>query len=224
MEHSELLLLYKNMITLRRIAFAYGINPNNFVDMDTVYVSSLDGTYDIKIGEGSIIAPYVCFYGKVVIGKDTFIGPFIELYNVSIGDRCEIGRPQIIDTNIGDDARIGKFAEMKNVKKIGKNFHALHSSYLGDVEEIGDDVNIAANTVTANFDGTPIKNKTIIGNRVETGINSSLVSRKDKTKKNEPGLLIIGDDVTIGANAIITKDVPPGVTVIGLNKILEKKD
>lgn len=33
----------------------------------------------------------------------------------------------------------------------------------------------------------------------------------------------IGDDVTIGANAVITKGIPNDVTVVGFNKVINEE-
>lgn len=48
-----------------------------------------------------------------------------------------------------------------------------------------------------------------VGNRVSIGAGAKVI-----------GPVKIGDDVTIGANAVVTKDVPDGATVVGFNKIL----
>ena len=38
------------------------------------------------------------------------------------------------------------------------------------------------------------------------------------------GPCIIGDDVRIGANAVVTKDVPAGATVVGANRIIVTRE
>jgi UDP-3-O-[3-hydroxymyristoyl] glucosamine N-acyltransferase len=57
--------------------------------------------------------------------------------------------------------------------------------------------------------GTVIGGSCVIGANCFIGINASI---KNKVR--------IGNNVTIGMSAVITKDVPDGVTVIGVNKIL----
>ena len=49
----------------------------------------------------------------------------------------------------------------------------------------------------------------VIGNDVYIGAGARVL-----------GDVRIGDGVTIGANAIVTQDVPPGVTVVGANRII----
>lgn len=48
-----------------------------------------------------------------------------------------------------------------------------------------------------------------IGNRVYIGAGAKIL-----------GPLSIGDDAIVGANAVVTKDVPAGATVVGANRIL----
>jgi serine O-acetyltransferase len=36
------------------------------------------------------------------------------------------------------------------------------------------------------------------------------------------GPVTIGDDAVVGANAVVTKDVPAGATVVGANRILNR--
>ena len=51
-----------------------------------------------------------------------------------------------------------------------------------------------------------------IGNRVYIAAGAKVL-----------GDITIGDDVIIGANAVVTKDVPPDVVVVGANRIMAKK-
>lgn len=44
-----------------------------------------------------------------------------------------------------------------------------------------------------------------LGKRVDIGVGAKLV-----------GNITIGDDAIIGANAVVTRDVPPGVTMVGI--------
>ena len=50
----------------------------------------------------------------------------------------------------------------------------------------------------------------VIGNDVYIGAGARVL-----------GDVRIGDGVTIGANAIVTRDIPAGVTVVGSNRIVE---
>lgn len=48
-----------------------------------------------------------------------------------------------------------------------------------------------------------------VGDRVSFGAGSKVI-----------GPVKIGDDVEIGANAVVTKDVPAGSTVVGFNRLV----
>lgn len=52
-----------------------------------------------------------------------------------------------------------------------------------------------------------------LGNRVYVGAGAKLI-----------GDICIGDDVRIGANAVVTKDVPSGTTVVGYNKVFKNRE
>ena len=68
---------------------------------------------------------------------------------------------------------IGNFVEVKKTT-LGKGSKASHLSYLGDAI-IGAGVNIGAGTITCNYDGVN-KHKTIMGNGVFIGSNSTLIA------------------------------------------------
>jgi bifunctional UDP-N-acetylglucosamine pyrophosphorylase/glucosamine-1-phosphate N-acetyltransferase len=72
-----------------------------------------------------------------------------------------------------------------------------HLSYIGDAD-VGEDTNLGAATITANYDGTR-KHRTTIGDRVKTSVDTTLVAP-----------VTVGDDAYTGAGSVITKDVPAG--------------
>ena len=100
--------------------------------------------------------------------------------------------------------------------KIGKNFYANYDCILLDVNriEIGDNVLLgpkvqiytAMHPVDPNerFSGKEFAKKIIIGNNVWIG-GSTIIC---------PGIKI-GDNVTIGAGSVVTKDIPNNVVAVG---------
>jgi bifunctional UDP-N-acetylglucosamine pyrophosphorylase/glucosamine-1-phosphate N-acetyltransferase len=102
-------------------------------------------------------------------------------------------------TVLGERAKIGTFVEIKN-SQVGARTKIPHLSYIGDAE-IGEDTNIAAANVTANFKHEPglPKAKTRIGRNVRTAVDNTF---------DAP--VSIGDDAWIAPGAVITDDVPPG--------------
>ena len=75
--------------------------------------------------------------------------------------------------DIGEDAHIGNFVEVKKVT-VGKGAKANHLAYLGD-GTVGAGANIGAGTIFCNYDGFD-KNDTHIGENAFIGSNSALVA------------------------------------------------
>lgn len=157
-----------------------------------------------EIGAKTIIFPNCVIMGRVVIGKNcvimpgsTLIGeeiieaekangktemrlgdnclvcPNTTLLNVEAGDGVTFGLPHQKNSKIGDGTIIGALAEL-NRSVLGKNVKDAHHSYLGDTTA-GDDSNIGAGTITANYDGKN-KHKTIFGPNCSTGIHTSIIA------------------------------------------------
>ena len=97
------------------------------------------------------------------------------------------------NTVLNEKNKIGNFVELKHVIS-GKNVKINHLSYIGDTS-IGKSSNIGAGSITCNYDGNK-KNKTFIGSNAFVGSNSTMVAP-----------LRIGNNSTIGAGSVITKDV-----------------
>ena len=72
-------------------------------------------------------------------------------------------------------------------------------------QSIGDDVIVRQNTTFGIAGLNALTDRPMIGSRVEIGAGAVIVGR-----------LHIGDDAIIGANAVVTKSVPPGAVVGGV--------
>jgi bifunctional UDP-N-acetylglucosamine pyrophosphorylase/glucosamine-1-phosphate N-acetyltransferase len=106
-----------------------------------------------------------------------------------------------MNAQIGEDARIGNFVEVKK-SRIGKGAKAQHLAYLGD-SEVGAKSNIGAGTITCNYDGVR-KNETHIGDNVKIGSDTMLIAP-----------VSVGDGAVTGAGSVVTKDVEAGKLVVG---------
>jgi bifunctional UDP-N-acetylglucosamine pyrophosphorylase/glucosamine-1-phosphate N-acetyltransferase len=96
---------------------------------------------------------------------------------------------------------IGNFAEVKG-SRLGRRTKMGHFSYIGDTE-VGDDVNIGAGTITANYDGQQ-KHRTVIGDGAFIGSDTMLVAP-----------VRIGAGARTSAGSVVTRDVPDGMMAIG---------
>src|SRR5947208_13486227 len=110
---------------------------------------------------------------------------------------------------IGRDARIGNFVEVKK-SKIGRGTKASHLTYLGDAT-IGEDTNIGAGTVTCNYDGKQ-KHQTVIEDHVKIGSDTMLIAP-----------VRVGSGAVTGAGSVVTEDVPPNTLVAGVPAKIKKK-
>jgi bifunctional UDP-N-acetylglucosamine pyrophosphorylase/glucosamine-1-phosphate N-acetyltransferase len=174
---------------------------------------------ELTIGRDTVIYPNTSISLLSEIGTDCVLGPNARLSAAKLGDRVTVRESVIVESEVGNDVTIGPYAHLRghavlgNDVKVGnfveiKNSEladgakASHLSYLGDAT-IGEETNVGAGTITANFDGEK-KNRTTIGKNVRIGSNSSLIAP-----------VTIGDGALTGAGAVVTKDVAPGARVVG---------
>jgi bifunctional UDP-N-acetylglucosamine pyrophosphorylase / glucosamine-1-phosphate N-acetyltransferase len=166
------------------------------IDVDVI----LEG--EVKLGDGVRIGPF-CRLRDVALAPGTVVHAHSDLDGVRSDGACIIGpfarlRP---GTELAEGVHVGNFVETKKAR-LGRGSKANHLTYLGDVE-IGAGVNVGAGTITCNYDGVN-KFVTRIGDRAFIGSNSSLVAPVE-----------IGDDATIGAGSVITRDAPAGKLSVG---------
>jgi bifunctional UDP-N-acetylglucosamine pyrophosphorylase/glucosamine-1-phosphate N-acetyltransferase len=138
----------------------------------------------VEIEPDVTIHPQSVLRGPATIASGVEIGPFAYI------------RP---GTSVGAGAKIGTFVEVKK-SLVGARTKIPHLSYVGDAE-IGEDSNIAAGNITANFPherGKP-KGVTRIGSNVRTGVDNTFGAP-----------VSVGDDAWIAPGTVITDDVPPG--------------
>ncbi len=201
--------------TLReRIICAHMLAGVTIIDPASTYIDA-----GVAIAPDTTIAPQTHLLGRTTIGANCAIGPGTLVRDSSIGDRCGVRYSMIeqstlendIDVGpyshlrpasyISDGAHIGNFAEVK-ASRLGKRTKMGHFSYLGDAQ-VGDDVNIGAGTITANYDGVN-KNETVIGDGAFIGSDTMLVAP-----------VRIGAGARTGAGSVVNRDVPDGMTAIG---------
>jgi bifunctional UDP-N-acetylglucosamine pyrophosphorylase / glucosamine-1-phosphate N-acetyltransferase len=167
-------------------------------DPDSVWFS-----WDTEIGRDVTIFPNVVFGQGVRIADNVEIRAFCDIEDAVIGEGASIGPFARVrgGAELGPDVHLGNFVEVKK-SKIGAGTKAGHLSYLGDAE-IGEKTNIGAGTITCNYDGVN-KDKTVIGDKVFIGSNSSLVAP-----------ITIGDGAYTASGSVITEDVPADAMAIG---------
>jgi bifunctional UDP-N-acetylglucosamine pyrophosphorylase / glucosamine-1-phosphate N-acetyltransferase len=174
----------------------------------------------VEIGRDTVILPGSFLRGATKIGSDCVIGPSADLLDTVVGDGArvehsvgrgaEVGEGATVGpyaflrpgTVLGPDAKVGAYCEVKNTR-VGRGSKVPHLSYVGDAE-IGEDANLGAGTITANYDGVN-KHRTTIGDGAFTGVNTNLIAP-----------VTIGDGAYLGAGSVVNKDIPPGKLAVGM--------
>ncbi len=173
-----------------------------------------------ELGQDTVVHPNTHILGDTKIGKDCAVGPNSIVSDSTTGDRCRIVSSVLEGSRLGagvsvgpfshirgssqieDDVHVGNFAEIKS-SHLGRGTKMGHFSYIGNAV-LGANVNIGAGTVTCNFDGQR-KHRTLIGDNAFIGSDSMLVAP-----------VTIGEGASTAAGAVVTKDVPPNFTAIGV--------
>ncbi|MGE3758918.1 MAG: serine O-acetyltransferase, partial [Pseudobdellovibrionaceae bacterium] len=90
--------------------------------------------------------------------------------------------------------------------KIGKRLVIDHGMgvVIGETASIGDDCIIFHGATLGGIKFDPIKRHPTVGNHVLIGTGAKIL-----------GPITLGDHAKIGANAVVTKDIPSGTTVLG---------
>ncbi len=169
---------------------------------------------DVEIGADTVVAPFTSIHGGSVIGEGATIGPLSTLIDARVGDRSRVVQSYLDGADVGERVSVGPFAylrpgailrvgskagtfvEIKN-SDIGAGTKVPHLSYIGDAD-IGEETNVGAGTITANYDGYR-KHRTSIGSRVKVSVDTMFVAP-----------VSVGDDAYTAAGSVITGDVPPG--------------
>ncbi|MGK7949574.1 MAG: bifunctional UDP-N-acetylglucosamine diphosphorylase/glucosamine-1-phosphate N-acetyltransferase GlmU [Xenococcaceae cyanobacterium] len=169
-----------------------------------------------------ILEPQTHLRGNTEIGGGSRIGPGSMIENSQIGQNVTVQYSVVTDAEVGSNCRIGPYTHLRGEAVIGENCRVgnfvelkkttignktniAHLSYLGDAT-LGGCVNVGAGTITANYDGVR-KHQTIIGDRTKTGANSVMVAP-----------ITLGEDVTVAAGSVVTRDVPDDCLVISRSR------
>jgi len=171
----------------------------------TVFLS-----WDTEIAGGVVIEPNVVFAPGVTVETGAVIRAFSHLEGAVVRSGAIVGpyarlRP---GADIGEDAHIGNFVEVKKVK-VGKGAKANHLTYLGD-GSVGAGANIGAGTIFCNYDGFD-KYDTHVGEGAFIGSNTALVAP-----------VSVGAGAYTGSGSVVTQDVSPDALALARGHQVEK--
>jgi len=146
--------------------------------------------------------PHQLISPDVILGQDVKIFGFVNLYG------CEIG----------DGSKIGTFVEIQRGAKIGRRCKISSHTFICEGVMIEDEVFIGHGVTftndllprATNADGSPQTDadwkcaKTFIKKGASIGSGATLLCG-----------ITVGERAVVGAGAVVTKDVPPGMVVVG---------
>ena len=142
------------------------------VDPDNTWIDAR-----AQIGQDTVIEPFTYIHGEVRIGQGCRIGPFAYLRHGTV---------------LKDDVVLGVYTEVKN-STLADGVRARHHSYIGDAT-VGQNVNVGAGSITANFDGEKV-NRTSIGNDCYIGSGAILIAP-----------LELKDGLHVGAGTVVSQE------------------
>jgi bifunctional UDP-N-acetylglucosamine pyrophosphorylase/glucosamine-1-phosphate N-acetyltransferase len=179
-----------------RINEAHMLSGVTIVDPASTWID-----HGVALAADSTVHPFTVLRGKTTVAGGAEVGPHVVAVDASIGEGAIVGpfcylRP---GTVLEAGAKAGTFVEIKK-SRIGARTKVPHLSYIGDAD-IGEDSNIAAGNVTANFSHDPDrpKGRTTIGRNVRTGVDNTFLAP-----------VTVGDDVWLWSGTVVGDDVPPG--------------
>ncbi|HEX8097190.1 MAG TPA: acyltransferase [Pyrinomonadaceae bacterium] len=147
-------------------------------------------------GQYCVIAP------DVVLGREVAVYNFVNLYG------CEIG----------DGSKIGSFVEIQKGARIGRNCKVSSHTFICEGVTIEDEVFIGHGV---NFINDKYPRATTEDGRLQTDADWTLeltcVRRRASVGTGATILsgVEIGEGAIVGAGSVVTRNVPPGTTVVG---------
>ena len=186
-------------------------------DPDTTYVD-----VGAEVGPDTVLRPLTFIEGSTTVGEGCLIGPSTRLVDSVVADGAEVTFAVVKESSIGPGASVGPFASLRpgthmeagskvgtfvETKKstIGEGSKVPHLSYIGDAQ-IGKAVNLAAGTITANYDTeSKVKSATVVEDGAFTGSDTTLIAP-----------VRIGRNAGTGAGSVVTRDVGDGQIVAGV--------
>ena len=179
-------------------------------------VEVFPGAFVGKVPKGAgALAHDPVFERRLIIGANCSIGPgSVVYYDVEIGENCLIGDGASIreQCRIGDRVVISRVVTVNFGTTIGDDTKVMDNTHLTGTMTVGRRVFIGPGVMTANdnavgkagYDPLVIQGATIEDD-VAIGLGAGILPA-----------LTIGRGAVVGAKSLVTRDVAPGVTVMGI--------
>jgi sugar O-acyltransferase (sialic acid O-acetyltransferase NeuD family) len=162
------------------------INDISVISLETFLKTEGEKYFNIALGDG--------YLRKMIADQLSTLATPIS---ISASESCNLG-----NNTVEAGAVLAPYTFIGPNVKIGKFFHANYFSSVSHDCIIEDYVTFAP--------GVKCNGRVHVANHAYIGANA--VIKQGTTKK----MLHIGEGAIIGMGAVVTKDVPPGVTVVGI--------
>ncbi len=215
--NNRIQLAHADAVLRRRVRERHMLAGVTIIDPASTFI---DDT--VTIGVDTTLYPHTFVEGCTGIGDGCTIGPGSRIVDSTVGEACRITYSVVEQATLENGVQMGPFchlrpgaylcsgvhlgnyAEVKN-SRLGPGTQMHHFSYMGDAM-VGAGVNIAAGTITCNFDSeTQTKGTTVIEDGVAIGSDTMLVAP-----------VRVGREAITGAGSVVTRDVPPETVVRGV--------
>lgn len=149
-----------------------GIHPTAIVDKEAIIAETASiGAYSVigkaKIGDGTVISPFVRIYDNVTIGEDSFVKEgaviggagfgfecdeegnrfrFPQIGGVRIGNHVDIGGNTCIDRGALSDTVLEDYAKVDNLCHIAHNAHIGRNAVVVACAEVSGSCTVGENT------------------------------------------------------------------------------
>jgi acetyltransferase-like isoleucine patch superfamily enzyme len=141
--------------------------------------------------------------------------------DVVLGERVKVVHPELVNLygcRVGDDSRIGAFVEIQKNAEVGSRCKISSHTFVCEGVTIEDEVFVGHGVMFTN----DLRPRATMGGRLQGEADWHVVPTRVKRGASiGSGATIvcgitIGEGAMIGAGAVVTRDVAPGETVVGV--------